>query len=299
MAGCAYSENGHEQAGMGVAVGDYDCDGWLDIFKTNFTDDTPDLYHNNGDGTFSDVTFVSGLGVNTQYVCWGAGFMDYDNDGWTDIFHVTGHVYPGVDEYNVGGHFVSPRLMYRNLGNTKFEDVSKNLGSGINALYSSRGCAFGDYDNDGDVDILVLNMNGNPSLLRNDGGNKNNWINIKLVGTHCNRTAIGARVKVTTGKHTQMDEVHTGTSVMSQSDLRLSFGLGKAAVVDVIEVKWPLTQKAIESYAKTTKISIAAAEKKLSTNVERFTNIPANQFLTIKEGAGIIKRQPPSRPAKP
>lgn len=276
MAGCAYNEDGQEQAGMGIGVGDYDCDGSLDILKTNFTDDTPDLYHNNGDGTFSDVTFVSGLGVNTQYVCWGAGFTDYDNDGWTDIFYVTGQVYPQVDEYNVGGHFVSPRLVYRNLGNTKFEDVSKDLGPGITAVYSSRGCAFGDFDNDGDVDILVLNMNDYPSLLRNDGGNKNNWINIKLLGTHCNRTAIGARVKVVTGKHSQMDEVHTGTSVMSQSDLRLAFGLGKAAQVDVIEVKWPTTQK-----------------------IERFTNIEANQFLTIKEGAGIIKRQQPNRPAKP
>jgi len=137
--------------------------------------------------------------------------------------------------------------MYRNLGNTKFEDVSKNLGPGITALFSSRGCAFGDYDNDGDVDILVLNMNENPSLLRNDGGNKNNWINIKLVGTHCNRTAIGARVKVTTGKHTQMDEVHTGTSVMSQSDLRLAFGLGTAAQVDVIEVKWPSRRRPLKA----------------------------------------------------
>jgi enediyne biosynthesis protein E4 len=280
MGGCAYNEDGQEQAGMGVGVADYDCDGWLDIFKGNFTDDTPDLYHNNGDGTFSDVTFVSGLGVNTQYVDWGLGFVDYDNDGWTDICQVTGHVYPGVEEYHVGGHFASPRLMYRNLGNSKFEDVSKNLGPGINALYSSRGCAFGDYDNDGDVDILILNMNDYPSLLRNDGGNKNNWINIKLVGTKCNRTAIGARVKVTTGKHTQMDEVHTGTSVMSQSDLRLAFGLGAATKIDLIEVKWP---------------TIGPSDK-VPAKVERFTNVDVNQFLTIKEGAGIIKRMPPNRP---
>jgi hypothetical protein len=271
MAGCAYNEDGQEQAGMGIGVGDYDCDGWLDIVKTNFTDDTPDLYHNNGDGTFSDVTFVSGLGVNTQYVCWGAGFMDYDNDGWTDIFYVTGQVYPQIDEYNLGGHFVSPRIMYRNLGNGKFQDVSKDVGPGVTAQFSSRGCAFGDYDNDGDIDVLVLNMNDFPSLLRNDGGNKKNWINIKLLGTHCNRTAIGARVKVVTGKHSQIDEVHSGTSVMSQNDLRLAFGLGAATQVDVIEVKWPTTQK-----------------------VERFTDIAANQFITIKEGAGIIKRQPPA-----
>ncbi len=275
MAGCAYNEDGQEQAGMGVGVGDYDCDGWLDIIKTNFTDDTPDLYHNNGDGTFADVTFVSGLGVNTQYVCWGTGFTDYDNDGWKDIFYATGHVYPQIEEYHLGGTFTSPRIVYRNLGNGKFEDVSKELGPGVNAKFSSRGCAFGDYDNDGDIDVLILNMNDYPSLLRNDGGNKNNWITIKLLGTHCNRTAIGARVRVVNGKHAQIDEVHSGTSVMSQSDLRLSFGLGSLAKVDLIEVTWPTTRK-----------------------VERFTQIDANQFLTIKEGAGIVGRQQPNRLAK-
>ena len=265
-AGCAYNEDGEEQSGMGVGVGDYDCNGWLDIFKTNFAGDTPNLYHNNGDGTFTDAAFVSGLGINTQYVCWGAGFMDYDNDGWTDVFHVTGHVYPEIESYHLDTRFLSPRLMYHNLGNGKFKDVSKAMGPGVNALYSSRGCAFGDFDNDGDIDALILNMNDYPSLLRNDGGNENNWITIKLLGTTCNRTAIGARVRVVTGKHTQMDEVHSGTSVMSQSDLRLHFGLGQVKQIDLIEVKWPTTQK-----------------------IEKFTNIEANQSLTIKEGSGIIK----------
>ena len=152
--------------------------------------------------------------------------MDYDNDGWTDIFHVNGHVYPEIEEYHLGAHFVLPRLVYRNLGNGKFEDVSKKMGPGVTEQFSSRGCAFGDFDNDGDIDVLILNMNDYPSLLRNEGGNKNNWITIKLLGTQCNRTAIGARVRVVTGKHAQIDEVHTGTSVMSQSDLRLHFGLG-------------------------------------------------------------------------
>jgi hypothetical protein len=243
VAGCAYSEDGQEQSGMGVGVGDYDCDGWFDIFifKTNFSDDTPNLYRNNGDGTFTDMTFVSGFGVNTQYVCWGAGFMDYDNDGWTDVFHVTGHVYPEVESYHLDAHFLSPRLVYRNLGNRKFKDVSKDMGPGVNALYSSRGCAYGDFDNDGDIDVLILNMNDYPSLLRNDGGNKNNWIQIKVLGTKCNRTAIGARVRVVAEKHTQIDEVHSGTSVMSQSDLRLHFGLGQVKQIDLIEVKWPTT----------------------------------------------------------
>jgi hypothetical protein len=265
MAGCAYNDDGHEQAGMGIGVADYDCDGWLDIFKTNFADDTCDLYHNNGDGTFSDLSFNSGIGINNNYVAWGTGFIDYDNDGWADIVQINGHVYPEVDNYNFGQTFKNPRLVYRNLGNGRFKDVSAEMGPGITAKYSSRGAAFGDYDNDGGMDILILNMNDVPSLLHNVGGNKQNWIKLKLVGTKCNRTAIGARVRVITGKHIQMDEVHSGTSVMSQSDLRLHFGLGAMDTIDAIEVKWPTTQK-----------------------IERFTQVKANQILTIREDHGIV-----------
>jgi hypothetical protein len=264
-AGCAYSDGGHEQAGMGVAVADYDCDGWFDIFKTNFADDTSNLYHNNGDGTFSDLTFASGTGVNNQYVAWGCGFIDYDNDGWPDIMQINGHVYPEIDAYNFGQKFKNPRLVYRNLGNGRFKDVSSEMGTGISEHFSSRGAAFGDYDNDGGMDALVLNMNDPPSLLRNVGGNRQNWIKLKLIGTKCNRTAIGARARVTTGTHTQMDEVHSGDSVMSQSDLRLHFGVGSVASIDVIEVKWPTTQK-----------------------LEKFTHVKVNQILTIREGDGII-----------
>ena len=271
MAGCAYNEDGHEQAGMGLAVADYDCDGWFDIFKTNFADDTCDLYHNNGDGTFTDLSFSSGVGINNNYVAWGCGFIDYDNDGWPDIVQVNGHVYPEVDNYKFGEAFKNPRLVYRNLGNGHFQDVSALMGPGISERFSSRGAAFGDYDNDGCMDVLILNMNDLPSLLRNVGGNKQNWIKIKLVGTRCNRTAIGARVRVTTGKHIQMDEVNSGTSVMSQNDLRLHFGLGKLETVDSIEVKWPTTQK-----------------------IERFEQIKANQILTIREEHGIVARSKPS-----
>jgi len=265
LAGCAYSADGHEQSGMGVAVADYDCDGWFDIFKTNFADDTSNLYHNNGDGTFTDVTFASGVGINNQYVGWGCGFVDFDNDGWPDIMQINGHVYPEIDRHEVGQTFKNPRLVYKNLGDGRFKDVSSFMGPGIRERFSSRGAAFGDYDNDGDIDALILNMNDLPSLLRNDGGNAKNWIKIKLIGTKCNRTAIGARVRVTTGAHTQMDEVHSGSSVMSQSDLRLHFGLGKSQVVDLIEVKWPTTQK-----------------------VERFSKVKANQILTILESTGIV-----------
>ena len=273
MAGCAYNDDGHEQAGMGIGVADYDCDGWLDIFKTNFADDTSDLYHNNGDGTFSELSFNSGVGVNSNYVAWGCGFIDYDNDGWTDIVQINGHVYPEIDKYNFGETFKNPRLVYKNLGNGRFKDVSAEMGPGISARFSSRGAAFGDYDNDGGMDMLILNMNDVPSLLHNVGGNKQNWIKIKLVGTKCNRTAIGARASVTIGKHVQMDEVHSGTSVMSQSDLRLHFGLGKVDVVDLIEVKWPTTQK-----------------------TEQFKQVKANQIVTIREGYGIVATyKPPSK----
>jgi hypothetical protein len=267
MTGCAYSEAGHEQAGMGVAVGDYDCDGWLDIFKTNFSDDTSNLYHNDGDGTFTEVTYAARVNVDTQDVKWGCGFIDYDNDGWPDILQANGHVYPSIDQHNVGQTFLEPRIVYRNLGNGKFQDVSKGMGPGIPARHSSRGCAFGDYDNDGDIDVVVNNMNEIPSLLRNDGGNNNNWIKVKLIGTRCNRTAIGARVRVVTGKHSQMDEVHSGTSVMSQNDLRLHFGIGQAKKIDSLEVKWPTTQK-----------------------IETFSDLDPNQILIIKEGSGILQK---------
>src|SRR6266481_1547829 len=196
LAGVAYSDNGHEQAGMGVAVADYDCDGWFDIFKTNFADDTSNLYHNNADGTFSDVTFSSGIGINNQYVAWGCGFVDYDNDGWQDILQINGHVYPEIEGHGIGQTYKNPRLVYKNLGDGRFKDVSATMGPGITEHFSSRGAAFGDYDNDGDMDVVVLNLNDPPSLLRNEGGNQQNWIKIKLIGTKCNRTAIGVRVRV-------------------------------------------------------------------------------------------------------
>jgi hypothetical protein len=266
----AYSEDARPQAGMGLAVGDYDADGWLDIFKTHFQDDTPVLFRGLGDGTFSDETARAGLGELTRYVSWGTAFVDFDNDGWKDIFYVTGHVYQDPREDDVESLY-SPGVVMRNLGNGRFADVSAELGPGIAERFSSRGAAFGDYDNDGDVDVLVLNVNDPPSLLRNEGGNANNWIQLKLMGTRCNRSAIGARVRVVTGSHSQIDEVHSGGSVMSQSDLRLHFGLGRAEIVDRVEVRWPTTR-----------------------NLETFAQVKANQILTIREGAGIVDRTTPS-----
>jgi hypothetical protein len=269
QAGVALSDDGRQQAGMGVGVGDYDGDGWFDIFKTNFEGDACNLYHNNRDGTFTDLAYAAGVGGLCPYVNWGAGFVDYDNDGWPDVFYVTGHAYPEVDGAGIGSVYKSPRKLYRNLGSGKFEDVSAQAGPGIAARFSSRGCAFGDYDNDGDIDALVFNMNEPPSLLRNDGGNRHNWIKIKLIGTKCNRTAIGARVLVTAGGPTRMDEVRSGGSIMSQSDLRLHFGLGQNKVVDRIDVRWPTTRHS-----------------------ETFTGVQANQIVTIKEGAGVVKTEP-------
>jgi hypothetical protein len=268
MAGCAYNEEAREQAGMGLAVADFNRDGWLDIFKTHFQDDTPVLYQSNRDGTFTDVTFSAGLGTLSKYVGWGAAFMDYDNDGWPDIFYVTGHTYHGLIK-DSQDTFRSPRVVLHNQGNGTFRNVSGELGPGVAARYSSRGSAYGDFDNDGDLDLLILNMNDPYSLLQNEGGNRNNSLTLKLLGTHCNRTAIGTRVRVLAGGISRIDEVHSGGSVMSQSDLRLHFGLGKDKEAELIEVQWPTTQK-----------------------VEKFAKVPAHQILTIKEGAGILSRQP-------
>jgi enediyne biosynthesis protein E4 len=266
-AGCALNEGGVTQGGMGIAVGDYDCDGWLDIVKPNFSGETISVYHNNGNGTFYDAVFQAGLGQSTNSVGWGAGLADFDNDGWRDIFISTGHVYPEIAGRNLRMSFLEPKILYKNLGNGHFENISAKAGTGATKPQASRGCAFGDFDNDGDVDIIVINMNAPPSLLRNDCAKRNNWIKVKCIGTKSNRSAIGARVRVVTGKHAQIDEVMSGSSYISQNDFRLHFGLGRAAKVDQITVRWP-----------------AGAE-------ESFSNVEANQLVTIQEGHGIIKTE--------
>src|SRR6516225_1467052 len=204
--GCAVNENGGMQGGMGVAVGDYDCDGWLDLVKTNYADQTANLYHNNGDGTFYDAVLQGGLGINTKYLSWGVGLFDFDNDGWPDIFISSGHVFPEVDTKNLHFTFKQRKILYRNLGNGRFADVTPNSSPVLNEPRPSRGTAFGDFDNDGDVDIVVINMNEPPSLLRNDSPAKNTWLKVKCIGTKSNRSGIGARVRVVTGKHAQISE---------------------------------------------------------------------------------------------
>jgi len=264
--GVALSEDGMEQAGMGVGIGDYDLDGNLDIFKTNFADDTNVLYHNDGKGNFDDVTIRSGLGVETRYVGWGTGIVDLDNDGFPDIFAATGSVYPEVEKKLPAYPFRTPRLVFRNLGDGRFEELIEEAGSGVADPHASRGCAFGDFDNDGDVDIVVMNMNEPPSLLRNDVTSGGHWLKVQLVGVKSNRSAIGARVTVTYGKRRQVQEVQAQSSFYSANDRRLHFGLGPEMVAD-LTIRWP------------------------NGATETITGVLADQLVIVKEGAGIIRKQ--------
>lgn len=238
-AGVAFNEHGFEQGGMGVAVGDYGGDGLLDLLKTNFAGDHPNLYKGVGRGIFEDVVIAAGLGVNPQYVAWGVAFADLDNDGWPDILQVNGHVYPELEARAGAEKFRNPRIVYRNLGQGRFEDVSELSGPGIAAQHSSRGAAFGDLDNDGDIDAVVINMNEPPSLLRNARRSPGHWLRVQLEGTVSNKSAIGAVVTVRAGGRSQIQPVLSQSSFISQNDLRLHFGLGAAAAYDSIHVRWP------------------------------------------------------------
>jgi enediyne biosynthesis protein E4 len=237
--GAAYNELGSPQAGMGVALGDIDADGALDILKTHFADDIPALYRNRGRGLFEDVAVQAGLGVQNRFVQWGAGLPDLDNDGWMDVFYVTGNVYPEVEAKLPQYPHRSPRIVFRNAGGGRFVDVTAASGPGVTTPQSSRGAAFGDIDHDGDIDALVMNMNAPPSLLRNDARSGHHWLTVRLEGTRSNRQGIGATVLVTSGGRTQARAVLSQTSYYSVDDLRPSFGLGDATVADRIEVRWP------------------------------------------------------------
>jgi hypothetical protein len=270
-AGCALSADGKPQAGMGVSAIDYDLDGNLDIVKTNFAGDTPSLYRNIGAGNFEDATFPAGLGKHTQYLGWGCGFFDMDNDGWADILICNGHVYPEVEQLRTEAGYAQRKLLYRNLRNGRFEDVSTDAGPGISVPSASRGCAFGDFDNDGDIDVVVNTVNDYPQLLRCDQKIGNNWLKVRTIGTKSNRSGIGARLRCVTHPagetkaHAQIDEVRSGGGYFSQNDLRVHFGIGKAEKVDLLEIRWP------------------------SGLIEKVENIKPNQVIYVKEGQGIVR----------
>jgi enediyne biosynthesis protein E4 len=273
-AGCALSADGKPQAGMGVSAADYDLDGNLDIVKTNFAGDTPTLYHNLGGATFEDMTFPSGLGKHTQFLGWGCGFFDFDNDGWPDILLCNGHVYPEVEQLRTEAGYAQRKLLYRNLRNSRFEDISLSVGTGISDPSPSRGCAFGDFDNDGDVDFVVNCVNDFPQLVRSDSSLQHNWIKVRTIGTKSNRSGIGARLRCVvqmpgeSKPHQQIDEVRSGGSYFSQSDLRVHFGIGKATKVDLLEIRWP------------------------SGLVQSFNDVKPNQLIYVKEGEGITRTVP-------
>jgi hypothetical protein len=237
-AGCAYNQDGRPQAGMGVAVGDYDRNGTMDLFKTNFAGDTSTLYANTG-GACEDRTFPSGIGVNTRWLGWGVDFVDLDGDGWLDLFLVNGHVYPEVDRLKSEAGYKQPKVVYRNLRNGRFADVSERLGPPVTTPKAGRGAAFADFDNDGDVDVVVNNVHDTPDLFRLDRAQRRHWITLKLVGSQSNRSAIGALARVVTSSGEQRQEVRGGGSYYSQNDLRLHFGLGEASRVERVVVRWP------------------------------------------------------------
>jgi hypothetical protein len=267
QSGVALNEDGQEQAGMGVAIADYDEDGYMDILKTNFGEDAPNLYHNNGDTTFDDKVYESGLAAHTEYLGWGIHLLDVDNDGLKDVLIINGHVYPDVDTSKLETRYKQPRLLYWNVGAGKFKDISRTSGSGLTTAWASRGSAVGDLDNDGSLEVVINNLGGRPSLLKNYGAH-GNWLLVQCVGTHANRDAIGARVFVYVDGRRISGEIQSGTGFLSQNESRLHFGLAHFKTYDHIEVLWPGGVR------------------------ERFNGGNANRVVVVKEGSGTSVSQP-------
>ena len=244
--GAALDENGKTMSGMGATSTDYDGDGKPDIFRTNFSDERETLYHNRGSGDFDDATIAAGLARNTRWVGWGCGFFDFDNDGWKDLLLVSGHVFPEVDRLNIDIRYKDRAILYRNNRDGTFTDISELAGPGILERHAARGAAFGDYDNDGSVEIVINNQNEPPTLLKNAHKPAGHWAILKLEGVKSNRSAIGAQVRVTVEGHTQLEEVRSGGSYLSQNDLRLHFGLGSATKMERVEIRWPSGIRQVE-----------------------------------------------------
>ncbi len=264
LSGVSCSDMGKAEAGMGVVFADYDNDGKLDITVSNFQNETNTLYHNQGDNFFIDTTIIAGIAEHThRYLGWGIGFLDYDNDGYKDIFVANGHTMDNIAEVDRSTTTPQQNLIFRNLGNGQFVEATAQMGEDFSLRKTSRAAAFGDYDNDGDIDILVTNWNQTVDLLRNEGGNRNNWIQVKAIGTKSNRSAIGTRIKAVVGEHTQYAEVKSSGSYLAFSDLRVHFGLKDAENVDLLEIHW------------------------LSGMVDTATNLPVNQQFIVVEGKGI------------
>ncbi len=272
VSGTALNEQGAQQAGMGVAVGDYDANGLPDVFVTHFSHDTNTLYQNLGGMLFIDSTLQAGLGeVSLSYLGWGTAFGDLDNDGLADLFVANGHVYPEIDDLDVGTRFFQRKEIYRNLGNGAFEEIGLTIGGDIAVGKSARGLAMADYDNDGDLDAVAVNINDRPSLYRNDASDGNLWIAFRLEGVRSNRDAIGARIRIEADGRVQIREVASGGSYLSHNDLRVHFGLGEAAGADSVRIDWP------------------------SGETEELGGIPAGQFVTIREGDGVVDARPVDR----
>jgi hypothetical protein len=273
LAGCAVGEDGNEQGSMGLAIGDYNHDGLLDIFVTNFSDEYNTLYRQEKGLSFMDVSFASKLAqASFPFVGWATDFLDYDNDGWIDLLVVNGHVYPQVDKVGVGTTYAQRILLFHNDRNGVFSEVASTSGDVLMSRRVSRGAAFGDIDNDGDIDVVINNLDGAATVLKNDGGNKNNWLSIKTIGSRKNRDALGAQVKVTAEELVQVKEVYSGGSYISQNDTRLHFGLGNKTRVDSIEVRWP------------------------AGKVEVIRDVPANGFVVIEEGKGVVRKVETAKP---
>ncbi len=265
--GTAVTEDGSEQACMGVALGDYMHTGRPSIYVTNFADEYDALYRNNGDWDFQDVSYKSGVALpSLPGVKWGDAFVDLDNDGWLDLIAVAGHVYPQVDTLPSGARYREPKIVQINQGDGTFCDASDQAGKAIMEARVSRGLAVGDLFNDGHMDVVVEDIAGRPMILRNMSNNKNHWVSFELAGTKSNRMAIGAKVKIVSGGVTQTDEVRSGGSYLSQNDTRIHFGLGPATKIDFVEIRWP------------------------SGVVDRLQNIAADKFYAVLEGSGVVDR---------